>query len=172
MDNLPQLIVLTTEGRSNRSACQHYNVEFLDVPSALSYMTTDDSSLLGSRLLRMYISPITAICLLSLLELVMGTFRQQSVAVKGIVNSRSVRQPGAFVQLYDEDIIMDSDDLLGSTTADELGVFCVSGYTTEVCAVLRDALRGAGCKGQIRIQSPQAKLEIEDECMVNPSGID
>lgn len=35
--------------------------------------------------------------------LINATFREQSVAVKGIVNCRGVRQPGAFVQLYDED---------------------------------------------------------------------
>ncbi|VDM59181.1 unnamed protein product [Angiostrongylus costaricensis] len=85
----------------------------------------------------MAICQISVSCLLSLPLLVFGTFREQSVAVKGIVNCRGIRQPGAFVQLYDEDIIpvMDSDDLLGSTTADELGVFCVRGYTTEISAI-------------------------------------
>ncbi|KAE9415580.1 hypothetical protein Angca_009988 [Angiostrongylus cantonensis] len=83
----------------------------------------------------MDICPISVSCLLSLPLLVIGTFREQSVAVKGIVNCRGIRQPGAFVQLYDEDIIMDNDDLLGSTTADELGVFCVRGYTTEISAI-------------------------------------
>ncbi|KHJ78514.1 Transthyretin-like family protein, partial [Oesophagostomum dentatum] len=68
-----------------------------------------------------------------LLPLAKATFREQSVAVKGIVNCRGVRQPGAFVQLYDEDSIplFDSDDLLGSVTADERGIFCVRGATTE-----------------------------------------
>ncbi|VDL83020.1 unnamed protein product [Nippostrongylus brasiliensis] len=63
-----------------------------------------------------------------------GTFREQSVAVKGIVNCRGFRQPGAFVQLYDEDSVpfFDNDDLLGSITADDRGIFCVRGFTTEV----------------------------------------
>ncbi|KAK6059844.1 Transthyretin-like family protein [Cooperia oncophora] len=71
---------------------------------------------------------------LLLLPFTTGTFREQSVAVKGIVNCRGIRQPGAFVQLYDEDSVplFDDDDLLGSVTADEHGVFCVRGYTTEV----------------------------------------
>ncbi|KAL6724554.1 hypothetical protein Aduo_019434 [Ancylostoma duodenale] len=69
-----------------------------------------------------------------LLPLIDATFREQSVAVKGIVNCRGVRQPGAFVQLYDEDAIpiLDNDDLLGSVTADDRGIFCVRGATTEV----------------------------------------
>ncbi|KIH67481.1 Transthyretin-like family protein [Ancylostoma duodenale] len=69
-----------------------------------------------------------------LLPLIDATFREQSVAVKGIVNCRGVRQPGAFVQLYDEDAvpIFDNDDLLGSVTADDRGIFCVRGATTEV----------------------------------------
>ncbi|EPB79967.1 Transthyretin-like family protein [Ancylostoma ceylanicum] len=69
-----------------------------------------------------------------LLPLIHATFREQSVAVKGIVNCRGVRQPGAFVQLYDEDAIpiLDNDDLLGSVTADDRGIFCVRGATTEV----------------------------------------
>uniref|UniRef100_A0A7I5EE27 Transthyretin-like family protein n=1 Tax=Haemonchus contortus TaxID=6289 RepID=A0A7I5EE27_HAECO len=69
-----------------------------------------------------------------LISFTTGTFREQSVAVKGIVSCRGIRRPGAFVQLYDQDAapLFDDDDLLGSVTADDRGVFCVRGYTTEV----------------------------------------
>ncbi|CAJ0610468.1 unnamed protein product [Cylicocyclus nassatus] len=72
--------------------------------------------------------------LVLLIPLVENTFREQSVVVKGRVNCRGVQQPGTFVQLYDEDALplFDSDDLLGSVTADDHGVFCVRGVTTEV----------------------------------------
>ncbi|CAA92135.1 Transthyretin-like family protein [Caenorhabditis elegans] len=60
---------------------------------------------------------------------------QQAVTVKGIVNCRGHRQPGTFVQLYDEDSIFDSDDLLGSVVADHRGVFCVKGSTEEFTAI-------------------------------------
>uniref|UniRef100_A0A1I7U147 Transthyretin-like family protein n=1 Tax=Caenorhabditis tropicalis TaxID=1561998 RepID=A0A1I7U147_9PELO len=60
---------------------------------------------------------------------------QQAVTVKGIVNCRGHRQPGTFVQLYDEDSIFDSDDLLGSVVADHRGVFCVKGNTEEFTTI-------------------------------------
>ncbi|UMM40451.1 hypothetical protein L5515_017076 [Caenorhabditis briggsae] len=60
---------------------------------------------------------------------------QQAVTVKGIVNCRGQKQPGTFVQLYDEDSIFDSDDLLGSVIADHRGVFCVKGNTEEFTTI-------------------------------------
>ncbi|EFO89616.1 CRE-TTR-14 protein [Caenorhabditis remanei] len=60
---------------------------------------------------------------------------QQAVTVKGIVNCRGHRQPGTFVQLYDEDSVFDSDDLLGSVIADHRGVFCVKGATEEFTTI-------------------------------------
>uniref|UniRef100_A0A8R1DKR7 Uncharacterized protein n=1 Tax=Caenorhabditis japonica TaxID=281687 RepID=A0A8R1DKR7_CAEJA len=60
---------------------------------------------------------------------------QQAVTVKGIVNCRGHRQPGTFVQLYDEDSLFDSDDLLGSVVADHRGVFCVKGHTEEFTTI-------------------------------------
>ncbi|EGT59535.1 hypothetical protein CAEBREN_21613 [Caenorhabditis brenneri] len=60
---------------------------------------------------------------------------QQAVTVKGIVNCRGHRQPGTFVQLYDEDSVFDSDDLLGSVIADHRGVFCVKGNTHEFTTI-------------------------------------
>ncbi|CAI2356475.1 unnamed protein product [Caenorhabditis sp. 36 PRJEB53466] len=59
----------------------------------------------------------------------------QAVTVKGIVNCRGHRQPGTFVQLYDEDSLFDSDDLLGSVVADHRGVFCVKGSTDEFTTI-------------------------------------
>ncbi|CAB3400675.1 unnamed protein product [Caenorhabditis bovis] len=59
----------------------------------------------------------------------------QAVTVKGIVNCRGQRQPGTFVQLYDEDSIFDDDDLLGSVIADHRGVFCVKGFTDEISII-------------------------------------
>ena len=84
--------------------------------------------------------------LLLLPTLVAATFREQSAGAKGFVSCRGIRQPGVFVQLFDEDsskcstffeliltvIPFDSDDLMGSTTADGLGHFCVKGATSEV----------------------------------------
>ncbi|CAD6185192.1 unnamed protein product [Caenorhabditis auriculariae] len=57
----------------------------------------------------------------------------QAVSVKGYVNCRGRRQPGAFVQLYDEDTVpfFDNDDLLGSVVAGQNGFFCVKGFTSE-----------------------------------------
>ena len=38
-----------------------------------------------------------------LVPLAAATFRDQSAGAKGYVSCRGVRQPGVFVQLYDED---------------------------------------------------------------------
>ncbi|CAI4228236.1 unnamed protein product [Auanema sp. JU1783] len=62
---------------------------------------------------------------------------EQRIGAKGHLTCRGIRQPGIFIQLYDEDsfFLLDADDLMGSANSDAFGTFCVKGTTYEFSTI-------------------------------------